>query len=69
MAFRTFLQHSCHIEGLIAQVLVIDRPAGRENLVTHNLAIDLGFIQAKRGDIQAGRLDPRAKLELAAQVG
>ena len=62
-----FVQHSGDIEGLVTEVLVIDRPAGSKDLVTHHPAVDLSFIETKRGDVQSGGLDPAVKLEVMPQ--
>src|SRR5215208_6601164 len=40
----TFSQHSCHVEGLVAQMLVIGGPARGEDLITDDFPVYLGFI-------------------------
>ena len=61
------LQQGGHVEGLVAQAVVVAGPAGRHDVVADHRAVDLGLVQAQRGDVQPRLRDAGPHVELAAQ--
>ena len=62
-------QQAGHVVGLGAQAVVVAGPAGRHDVIADDRAVELGFVDAQRSDVQAGLRDARPHGELAAQQG
>ncbi len=56
-----------HVKGLVAQTVIIARPAWRQDVIAHRFAIDLRCVDAQRRDIQTGLDDVWPNCKLAAQ--
>lgn len=60
-------QQEGDVEGLVAQAVSVGGPAGGQDMVADGLAVDLGRVDAVRGDVEPGRGDGTGEGEVAAE--
>ena len=66
---RPRLRQLGHVVGLVLDPPAVVRPAGGELGVARAVAVDPGFVEPLRADVQPGRRHRRAGLEGAAKLG
>jgi hypothetical protein len=57
-----------HVVCVVNMAVVVRLPAGREDVVTNTLAVDLCFVESQRRDVETCRSDVALDVEVLAKV-
>ena len=65
---RPLEQQRSDVEGVVAKMMVVARPSGREHVITDALAVELELVHAERARVQACTRHRLRDLEVAPEV-